>query len=230
MIEREHDRIPYSVQVEFRTASSFLVAYSVNLSRGGLFLETDADVPAGSQIDLSFAVPGAGPIALSGIVAWRRGRDNADGGPAGLGIEFHDIGALLGSTIDRLVAGYDGISILVFSHDRQDRSSLARLIRSIMSTADVVSAGDARVAETLLTDDIDLAVIDVDAEPDGALAALRAAKHVSPPVPTVALASSKKLRERARASGADEVASNPPPFGELQVMMVRALGRPLAVR
>jgi CheY-like chemotaxis protein len=99
-----------------------------------------------------------------------------------------------------------------------------------MSTADVVSAGDARVAETLLTDDIDLAVIDVDAEPDGALAALRAAKQVSPPVPTVALASSKKLRERARASGADEVASNPPPFGELQVMMVRALGRPLAVR
>jgi uncharacterized protein (TIGR02266 family) len=229
MSDREHDRIPYSVQVEFRTASSFLVAYSVNLSRGGLFLETDAEVPVGVGIDLSFAVPGAGPIALSGIVAWRRGRENP-GGPPGLGIEFHDISSLLGSTIDRLVAGYDGISILVFSHDRQDRSSLARLIRSIMSTADVVSAGDARVAETLLTDDIDLAVIDVDAEPDGALAALRAAKQVSPPVPTVALASSKKLRERARASGADEVASNPPPFGELQVMMVRALGRPLSVR
>jgi hypothetical protein len=73
-------------------------------------------------------------------------------------------------------------------------------------------------------------VIDVDAEPEGALTALRAAKQVSPPIPTIALASSKKLRERARAAGADEVASNPPPFGELQVLVVRALGRPISVR
>src|SRR5215208_1638759 len=99
MSDREHERIPYSVQVEFRTASSFLVAYSVNLSRGGLFLETDAEVPAGSEIGLSFAVPGAGPIALTGVVAWRRGRENVEG-PPGLGIEFHDTGAMLGSTID----------------------------------------------------------------------------------------------------------------------------------
>jgi len=229
MTEREHQRIPYTVQVEFRTASSFLVAYSVNLSRGGLFLETDTDLPPGAEIDLSFAVPGAGPIALSGVVTWRRGRENPDG-PPGIGIEFQDVTTILGGTIDRLVAAYEGLSILLYSHDRQDRSSLARLIRSIMSTADVVSAADARVAETLLTDDIDLAVIDVDAEPEGALVALRAAKHVQPPVPTIALASSKKLRERARGAGADEVASNPPPFAELQVMMVRALGRPLAVR
>ena len=41
MTEREHERMPYSVQVEFRTPNSFLVAYSVNLSRGGLFLETN---------------------------------------------------------------------------------------------------------------------------------------------------------------------------------------------
>ena len=49
MSEREYERMPYRVQIEFRTASSFLVAYSVNLSRGGLFLETEADVPTGSQ-------------------------------------------------------------------------------------------------------------------------------------------------------------------------------------
>ena len=47
MSDREHDRIPFSMQVEFRTASSFLVAYSVNLSRGGMFIETDAEVPMG---------------------------------------------------------------------------------------------------------------------------------------------------------------------------------------
>ena len=229
MAEREHQRIPYSVEVEFRTASSFLVAYSVNVSRGGLFLETDHDVPIGSQIALRLAVPSAGPVGLTGVVAWRRGRESNDG-PPGLGVEFVDLGGELGAIIDRLVGAYEGINVLLLAPDRQDRTSLTRVIRSILGTADVVSAGDSRVAETLLTGDIDVAVIDVDADPDGAIAALRRAKAVSPPIPSIALASTKKLREHARAAGADEVASNPPAFSELQVLLVRALGRPISVR
>jgi uncharacterized protein (TIGR02266 family) len=229
MSEREHQRIPYAVEVEFRTASSFLVAYSVNLSRGGIFLETEAEVPIGYSVALKLAVPGSGPVALSGQVAWRRGRDSVDG-PPGLGVEFVALADELGGIIDRLVACYDGINVLLLAPDRQDRTSLTRVIRSILGTADVVSAGDSRVAETLLTGDIDLAVIDVDADPEGALAALRQAKAVAPPVPAIALASTKKLREHARAAGADEVASNPPAFSELQILLVRALGRPLSVR
>ena len=229
MSEREYQRVPYAVEVEFRTASSFLVAYSVNVSRGGLFLETEHDVPIGAELELRLAVPGAGPVALTGSVAWRRGRESGDG-PPGLGVEFVDLGPDLGAIIDRLVAGYEGINVLLLAPDRQDRTSLTRVIRSILGTADVVSAGDSRVAETLLTGDIDVAVIDVDADPDGALAALRQAKAVVPPIPAIALASTKKLREHARAAGADEVASNPPAFTELQVLLVRALGRPLAVR
>ena len=49
MTDRDQARMPYTVQVEFRTPSSFLVAYSVNLSRGGLFIETDADIPTGGR-------------------------------------------------------------------------------------------------------------------------------------------------------------------------------------
>jgi uncharacterized protein (TIGR02266 family) len=229
MSEREYERVPYAVEVEFRTASSFLVAYSVNVSRGGLFLETDHDVPVGGEVELKLAVPGAGPVALTGVVAWRRGRESGDG-PPGIGIEFLDLGINLGDIIDRLVAAYEGINVLLLAPDRQDRNSLTRVIRSILGTADVVSAGDSRVAETLLTGDIDVAVIDVDADPEGALGALRHAKNIEPPVPAIALASTKKLREHARAAGADEVASNPPAFSELQVLLVRALGRPLSVR
>ncbi len=229
MSERTHQRIPYGVEVEFRTASSFLVAYSVNLSRGGLFLETEADMPVGSEVAIRIGVPGTGAVELTGVIAWRRGRESGDG-PPGIGLEFVELAPDLGSVIDRLIAGYEGISVLLLSPDRVDRTSLTRVIRSILGTADVVSAGDARVAETLLTGDIDLAVIDVDADPEGALGALRQAKSVSPPIPTIALASTKKLREHARAAGADEVAANPPSFGEMQVLLVRALGRPLSVR
>src|SRR5436190_16266660 len=102
MADREHERMPYRVHVEFRTASSFLVAYSVNLSRGGLFLETDADIPTGALMTIDFAVPGAGTTSLNGVVAWRRTLDEP--GPPGLGVEFQEVAPALGSTIDRLVS------------------------------------------------------------------------------------------------------------------------------
>jgi uncharacterized protein (TIGR02266 family) len=228
MSEREYDRIPYSVQVEFRTASSFLVAYSVNLSRGGIFIETDSEVPAGVLLTIDLQVPGAGLLHLIGLVAWRRGIDSPDG-PAGLGIEFQDVAPQLGSTIDKLVSSFQGVQILVLSGDRQDRTTLARSIKSIISTAEVLQAADAALAATLLTNEIDVAIVDVDFDPEGALAILRAAQAVSPKVPTVAIAASAKLRELARANGADELATNPPPFAELQVVLVRALSKPISV-
>ena len=229
MSDREHDRIPYSVQVEFRTASSFLVAYSVNLSRGGIFIETDSEVPSGVVLALDMQVPGAGLLHLVGIVAWRRGADSPDG-PPGIGIEFQDVAPQLGSAIDLLVSSFRGVQILVLSGDRQDRTSLARSIKSIISTAEILQAAEAQVAATLLTSEIDLAVVDVDFDPEGAVQTLRAAKLLTPRVPTVAITANHKLREYARAAGADEIASNPPPFGELQIVLVRALSKPLSVR
>jgi uncharacterized protein (TIGR02266 family) len=229
MGDREYDRMPYSVQLEFRTASSFLVAYSVNLSRGGLFVETDADIPTGAMITVDLEVPGTGQVALTGVVAWRRGAESTDG-PLGIGIEFQDVAPQLGFVIDRLVSSFHGVQILVLSGDRQDRTTLARSIKSIISTAEVMQAADASVATTLMSNEIDLAVIDVDFDVEGGLATLRAAKQQNPPVPTVALTMNNKLREHARAAGADEIATNPPPFAELQVVLVRALSKPTSVR
>jgi uncharacterized protein (TIGR02266 family) len=229
MSDREYERVPYSVQVEFRTASSFLVAYSVNLSRGGIFLETESDVPSGVLLGLDMLVPGVGLLNLVGIVAWRRGHDSPDG-PPGIGIEFQDVAPQLGSAIDKLVSAFHGIQILVLSGDRQDRTTLARSIKSIMSTAEILQAADAAVAATLLTSEIDLAIVDVDFDPEGAAQTLHAARLLSPRVPTIAITSNPKLRDYARTAGADEIASNPPPFGELQIVLVRALSKPASVR
>jgi uncharacterized protein (TIGR02266 family) len=225
MSDRQHQRIPYSVRVEFRTVSSFLVTYSINLSRGGIFLETDQNTPVGNLITLHFAVPGIGAITLEGRVTWSRPSGDPEG-PAGIGVEFDDIAGDIGHMIDTMVEQFEGLSVLLLSGDPKDRASLKRLIRSIMATADVVSAADPHVAETLLTDEIDLAVIDTHSQPDGCIGIIKAARGVSPPVPTVALAGTKKLHQRAIAAGADEVGSNPPQFAELQKLIVRALGRP----
>ena len=222
--------MPYAVQVEFRTASSFLVAYSVNLSRGGLFLETDADIPTGALMTLDFSVPSAGTTSLNGVVAWRRGVGESPDGPAGIGVEFQDVAPQLGAIVDKLVSSFRGVQMLLLSGDRQDRTQLARNIKSIISTAEITQAADANVAATVLTHEIDTAIVDIDFDLEGGLKIIRAAKTQRPPVPTIALTSNTAYREQAIAAGADELLPNPPPFAELQLVLVRALGKPVAIR
>jgi len=222
--------MPYAVQVEFRTASSFLVAYSMNLSRGGMFLETDADIPTGALMTLDFTVPGAGTTSLNGAVAWRRSMDEASAGPPGIGVEFMDVAPQLGTVIDKLVTSFHGVHVLLLSGDRQDRTTLARNIKSIISTAEITQAADASVAATLLSPELDIALVDVDFDVDGAVQTIRAAKEQTPPIPTVAITSNQGHREAAVAAGADELLPNPPSFSDLQVVLVRALAKPVAIR
>ncbi|HTE49353.1 MAG TPA: TIGR02266 family protein [Kofleriaceae bacterium] len=229
MEERVHDRVPFCVRVQFRNASSLLVAYSVNLSRGGVFLETEEPVEIGSEVTLQLEVPRAGPALLAGRVTWRRAQADKEG-PAGIGVEFDAMVDALGELIDSLVTQFAGITVLLLCHDPKERGNIARQLRSIMATAEVVGASDARVAESLLDEDIDLAVIDADADPDGTLQLLGRVQSMFSPVPMVVLAATDELRQRARSGGADEVVSKPPPFGELQTAVMRALGRPTSVK
>ncbi len=226
---RAFQRIPYAVQVEFRTASSFLVAYSVNISRGGIFLETEYLGDIGSRITLQFAVPGTGPISLVGEVVWRREPGSEDG-PPGVGIEFDELDEDLGEVIDRLVARFEGLQVLVLAPRQPDRASLARLVRSIVSTTEVDVAADAHEAETKLTTDLDMVIVDTDEHTEEALRVVRKAKSNIPPIPVIALASNPKGRARAHAAGADEITPNPPSFAEFQTQLVRALSRPINVR
>jgi uncharacterized protein (TIGR02266 family) len=222
--------MPYVVQVDFRTASSFLVAYSMNLSRGGMFLETEAEIPTGAQMTLDFSVPGAGTTSLNGIVMWRRAYDEASAGPPGIGVEFQDVAPQLGDMIDRLVTNFRGVHILLLSGDRQDRTTLARNIKSIIATAEITQAADANVAATVLSGELDVAIIDVDFDVDGGIRTIQAARSQTPPVPTISITSNPAYRELAVSAGTDELLANPPAFADLQLVLVRALGKPVAIR
>lgn len=227
MKTRQYDRVPYSLRVQFRKASSLLVAYSVNLSRGGVFLDTAELVPIGTSVSLELAVPGAGPVTVNGHVTWLR-EEGGELGPRGIGIEFDDVVDSLGELVDRLAADFAGIHILHLCSDADDRKSLSRVLTSILSTADVASVDDQRVAEALL-DDVDLAIVDLDDDAASAEAVLAAALARSPRVPTLALASTADLMQRAKDAGAGAVLGNPPAFSELRSAIVSALGRPSLV-
>ncbi|NJO33924.1 MAG: hypothetical protein HC869_13065 [Rhodospirillales bacterium] len=47
---------------------------------------------------------------------------------------------------------------------------------------------------------------------------------------SIALESEAMRMQRATLYGADEIVANPPPFTELQLSLVRALGKPWIVR
>ena len=222
--------MPYAVQVQFRTASSFLVAYSMNLSRGGMFLETDAEIPTGALMTVDLDVPGAGTTSLNGAVAWRRSLEEASAGPPGIGVEFADVAPQLGSLIDKLVTGFHGVHVLLLSGDRQDRTTLARSIKSIISTAEITQAADATIAAGVVSGELDIALVDMDFDVDGGIATIKAAKAQHPPVPTIAITANQAHREAAVGAGADELLTNPPSFADLQLVLVRALAKPVAIR
>lgn len=86
---RQHERHPLRVQVDLRTEHGFLAATTENLSQGGLFVATAAPYALGETVELVLRLFHAPPMALRGIVRWRRppGPD----GPPGLGLELLDL-------------------------------------------------------------------------------------------------------------------------------------------
>lgn len=222
-------RAPYAIAVEYRSPSSFLMAYSTSLSRGGLFLETGRELPVGAALELALEVPGVSTVGVQGQVTWRRAEPGPDG-PRGIAVEVAEVSASVGALIDQLVSSFHGIPVLVMAGDARDRATIGRLVRSAITSADLAQASDAAAVELLLDDQIDLLVVDLDGDPEGGRAAIRRARALPRAVPVIALASTPLLRELARAAGADELVANPPTIDELRLAVVRALGRPLAIR
>jgi len=85
---REHPRIPISVRVRVQYTGQEFAAQSVNLSAGGVFLDTDRRLPVGTRLHLVFTVPiiAKYPIRAEGEVVWLCSEDRS-----GLAIRFVDI-------------------------------------------------------------------------------------------------------------------------------------------
>jgi type IV pilus assembly protein PilZ len=222
--DRQHPRLPLKLEVEYRTTASFLVAYSMNLSRGGLFLETETPPPAGSRLTLRLVLPGYMPI-IEGEVAWV----SEDGsGPKGVGIRFLEpFEEQLGILIDALVVGFKGLRVQLFAASRASRSQLTRTLRLFLSSAVVIEAGTHRQASKSFVADGDLCIIDLDgAGPDG-LAVLKMAKaRPGSPVPVVVLAADDEQKRQAQELGADRVIDTPLAFAEFQDAVIGVLGKP----
>ncbi len=232
MADRREPRLPISLEVTYRTAGAFLVSYSVNLSKGGIFIETSEPLPTGETMTLKFDVPGVGPLEVEGVVAWVRTGDET-GLPDGMGIQFDTLDARYGNVIDEMVRSFVGLTVLVVAASPDRLALLARYVRSIIA-CDIVEATNAAAADAALGDRPDLVVLDLDVHPEMGLRCVRSTRaHAAKQAhatPVIILAGDHRVRAAGKAAGADEALATPPSYHELQAAVIRTLSRPAAVR
>jgi type IV pilus assembly protein PilZ len=90
---RGHPRFHTGFTVRFRTAREFAREHARNISRGGIFIQTDAPPDVDEVISVQLELPDGGPPATtSGLVMHRVTREDAEreGTVAGAGVQFLD--------------------------------------------------------------------------------------------------------------------------------------------
>ena len=223
---RRDTRLPAKLAVSYRTQGAFLVSYSVNLSRGGIFIESETSFPIGTEVSLRLDVPEVGAIDLTGVVAWIR-EASPDGLPDGMGLQLRELDERYGALIDKMVQNFTGHTMLVIAGGPDRLAQLGRYVRSIIS-CDVLEALTVEEAQVALSRSPDLIVLDIEratalsARTVGQLRRLCA-------VPIILLASDLGARELGRTDGADEVLETPPSFQALHAAVIRTLSRPAKI-
>ena len=99
-------RLQHELMVAYRAAGGpvFSTHWAVNLSGGGMFINTSAPLPVHSSVELVVSLPDArAPLELLGRVARVSTADNAEHHTAGMGIEFVNVDDDKRSHIERLV-------------------------------------------------------------------------------------------------------------------------------
>ncbi len=222
---RRFDRAPVVLEVHYRTKGSFLVSYSLNLSKGGLFLETAELLPVGSLLTVRFSVPGTGVIETEASVMWVRQAVSEEGLPPGLGLQFAGLEERLGSMIDRLVQDFTGMRLLAVAGDGAGQDRLSRQLRSILS-ADVGVATATQLLIEGFGERADLVLIDLDSTGAEGIGAIHKASAASPSIPVVAMTRYPEQATQAIEAGAATVLENPPPYDLLRQRVLDVLGKP----
>lgn len=224
MDKRAHPRRSAVLAVTYGDAEALRADYAHNISRGGLFLATDATLKPGDTVELRLALAGAGgTIHVPAEVRWV----GALGEPAvaGVGVEFDRADQALAARIDRLVDRVERapdapVRVLLVepnSHAAQLfgdglRSEARRLFGDGHPLSVVVAADGAAALEALRTDLFDLAVIELRTpEIDGEALTDKVRHEVDPGLPIIMTARAEAGDERqvALRAGADAFLPKP---------------------
>jgi uncharacterized protein (TIGR02266 family) len=87
--KRRSERLQHELLVAYRTVDGFVTDFAVNISQGGLFINTRKLLPVGSTVRLLISLPDARfPFDLTGRVIRVSEFNNPNNEVPGMGIEF----------------------------------------------------------------------------------------------------------------------------------------------
>lgn len=228
---RRHLRAPVTLEVRYRTTGSFLVSYSINLSVGGLLLETtEPSLLVGATLLVRFTVPGAGEVVeTQARVVWVR-EPTEPGARRGLGLQFEGLEQRMGLLIDRLVRRFEGLTLVAVAARGVPLERLSRYLRSALACSVVQVASDAlgELALSVGGRSVDLLAVDLDSTGPAGVAALNWARSLSPRIPAVVVADHPEAVAAAELDDAATVIRGPLSFDKVRRCVLDVLSRPLA--
>jgi uncharacterized protein (TIGR02266 family) len=89
---RNDVRVQKRLTLSFKDSESFVRAYTGNISRGGLFIQTNQPLKQGEQFSLKLQLPGIPqPMEIECEVVWSREQNDTQHKSPGMGVKFCEI-------------------------------------------------------------------------------------------------------------------------------------------
>lgn len=93
---REDPRKPCLINAHYRVQDHNFKTYILDISIGGVFIETNAKFPIGKELMLDFTLPDhPQPFAFRGKIAWKSAK--------GFGVKFENISGLQGDILNSFI-------------------------------------------------------------------------------------------------------------------------------
>jgi uncharacterized protein (TIGR02266 family) len=101
---RTSDRVSLTADIGMHSATQFFTGLGGDVSHGGLFVATWSPLPLGTDVTVSFVLPGGHQVTAPGIVAWlKEPRDSESEETPGMGIQFTSLTGEDRRAIDRFL-------------------------------------------------------------------------------------------------------------------------------
>lgn len=99
---RDRERAELEVDIGLHSASQFYAGLSNDISAGGIFVSTIKPLPVGSELTVSFVLPGGHSVTTRGRVAWLSTPRDEDSRP-GMGVRFEELEPEHRAAIDKFL-------------------------------------------------------------------------------------------------------------------------------
>ena len=93
---RENARKPCLINAGYRIQNRHFNSYILDISIGGVFIETDTNFPVGKDLLLNFTLPNhPQPFTFNGKIAWKSAK--------GFGVKFENVSVLQGDVLKSFI-------------------------------------------------------------------------------------------------------------------------------